>query len=79
MDRDTLAALDANYLDANRAFVCGADTGEYVERRDIAIVCCGLPAQALNFGFLKPPYGATSPPRPTLCTRTSGRASCRIC
>jgi ribosomal protein S18 acetylase RimI-like enzyme len=56
MDRDALAALDANYLDASRVFVTGSDTGEYVERRDVAIVCCGLPAQSLNFGFLRPPY-----------------------
>ena len=57
MDRDALAALDANFLDASRVFVTGSDTGEYVERRDVAIVCCGLPAQSLNFGFLRPPYG----------------------
>ena len=57
MDRGTLAALDANYLDASRVFVSGSDPGEYVERRDVAIVCCGLLARSLNFGFLRPPYG----------------------
>ena len=56
VDPDSLAALDANFLDSNRVFVSGSDTGEYIERKDVAIVCCGLPAQSLNFGFLKPPY-----------------------
>jgi GNAT superfamily N-acetyltransferase len=56
MDRDTLAALDWNYLDASRLFVVCADRGEYVERRDAAIVSCGLPVENLNWGFLKPPY-----------------------
>jgi hypothetical protein len=53
---DVLPALDANFLDASRIFMSVADSGEYVERRDVAISCCGLPAQALNFGFLKPPW-----------------------
>jgi GNAT superfamily N-acetyltransferase len=56
VDDATLSALDANYLDASRAFVTGAPGGEYVERRDLALVCCGLPAQALNFGFLRRPH-----------------------
>lgn len=55
MGPDLLAALDANYLDASRLFVAGADGGEYLERRDVAIVCCGLPVQALNWGFLRLP------------------------
>jgi GNAT superfamily N-acetyltransferase len=54
VDATTLAALDANYLEANRLFVCGAKGGEYVERHDAAIVCCGLPERSLNWGFLKP-------------------------
>ena len=54
--RLSLAALDGNYLDANRIFVAFSDRGEYLERRDVAIVCCGLPAESLNWGFLKPPY-----------------------
>jgi len=56
MDRDVLPALDSNYLDANRIFVSDSNTGEYRERRDVAIVSCGLPVEPLNFGFLKPPY-----------------------
>jgi hypothetical protein len=56
VDPAALAALDANYLDASRIFMAIADSGEYVERQDVAISCCGLPAQALNFGFLKPPW-----------------------
>jgi GNAT superfamily N-acetyltransferase len=56
MSRDALSALDYAYLDANRIFVSVADTGIYVERRDVAIVSCGLPVQMLNWGFLKPPY-----------------------
>jgi GNAT superfamily N-acetyltransferase len=52
---DLLAALDANYLDASRLFVTGSDGGEYLEQRDVAIVCCGLPVQNLNFGFLRLP------------------------
>ena len=60
MDRDGLAALDSNYLDANRIFVSYSDTGEYRERRDVAIVSCGLPVEALNFGFLKAPGGELS-------------------
>jgi GNAT superfamily N-acetyltransferase len=57
MDAARLAALDANYLDASRLFVCGARGGEYRERHDAAIVCCGLPERSLNWAFLKPPYG----------------------
>jgi GNAT superfamily N-acetyltransferase len=51
-----LSALDDNFLDANRLFVVDAKRGEYCERRDVAIACCGLPAETLNWGFLKPPY-----------------------
>jgi GNAT superfamily N-acetyltransferase len=50
------SALDVNFLDASRIFVGGADTGEYRERADFAIVCCGLPSDQLNFGFLCAPY-----------------------
>ena len=57
MGREELADVDWNYLDANRAFVACAPRGEYVERRDVAIVCCGLPADQLNWGLLKPPCG----------------------
>lgn len=56
MDASTLDACDANYLDANRVFMAVSRRGEYVERRDVAITCCGLPAETLNWGFLKPPY-----------------------
>jgi GNAT superfamily N-acetyltransferase len=56
MDAATLAALDANYLDASRLFVVGAPGGEYQERHDAAVVCCGLPVRSLNWAFLKPPY-----------------------
>jgi GNAT superfamily N-acetyltransferase len=54
MNAAQLAALDANYLDANRLFVVGAPGGEYLERQSAAIVCCGLPERSLNWGFLKP-------------------------
>ena len=50
------SALDENFLEASRIFVSGSDTGEYRERTEVAIVCCGLPVEQLNFGFLKPPY-----------------------
>lgn len=56
MTRAALSALDLAYLDANRLFVAVSDTGVYVERRDVAIVSCGLPVESLNWGFLKPPY-----------------------
>jgi len=56
MSDDALRALDENYVDANRIFVASSTRGEYRERRDVAIVCCGLPAETLNWGFLKPPY-----------------------
>jgi hypothetical protein len=56
MRQDSLFVLDCNYLDANRIFIVSSKRGEYRERRDVAIVCCGLPAEALNWGFLKPPY-----------------------
>ena len=56
MDVDTLSTFDCNYLDANRLFMASSDTGEYLERRSVAIASCGLPAQDLNWGFLKPPY-----------------------
>jgi GNAT superfamily N-acetyltransferase len=55
MDRDRLSAMDCNFLDAQRIFMGFSDTGEYVERRDVAIASCGLPARPLNWGFLKPP------------------------
>jgi len=51
-----LSAFDYNYLDANRIFMAVSDRGEYLERRDVAIVCCGMPVAMLNWGFLKPPY-----------------------
>jgi GNAT superfamily N-acetyltransferase len=53
---DALSPVDCNYLDANRVFMGSSDTGEYLERRDVAIASCGLPVQDLNWGFLKPPY-----------------------
>jgi GNAT superfamily N-acetyltransferase len=56
--RDPFAAIDANFLDSNRLFMSSSDTGEFVERRDVAIACCGLPAEAFNIGFLKPPVEA---------------------
>lgn len=56
MTRTALSALDHAYLDANRLFVAVSDTGIYVERREVAIVSCGLPVESLNWGFLKPPY-----------------------
>jgi hypothetical protein len=56
MDPAALSALDCNYLDANRAFVVCSDTGEYLERRGVAIVSCGLRVRQLNWAFLKPPY-----------------------
>jgi len=56
MPVDALSPVDCNYLDANRMFMGSSDTGEYLERRDVAIASCGLPVQDLNWGFLKPPY-----------------------
>jgi len=56
MDRTTLDALDHNYLEGSRLSVAYSVRGEYLERRKVAIVCCGLPVEALNWGFLKPPY-----------------------
>jgi hypothetical protein len=67
VEPEALAALDANYLDANRLFVCGAKGGEYVERHDVAIVCCGLPERSLNWGFLKP--GASELPATAAAVR----------
>ena len=63
MNRNTLTALDCNFLDASRIFVASSERGEYRERRDVALCCCGLPAEPLNWGFVKPPYadlGATA-------------------
>jgi hypothetical protein len=64
MNPDPVPALDLNYVDANRCFVAFSETGEYLERRDVAISSCGLPERSLNWGFLKPPYddltGATA-------------------
>ena len=56
MDRATLHALDRSYLDANRLFMAASTRGEYLERRQLAIACCGLPVQSNNWGFLKAPY-----------------------
>ena len=53
-----LDALDEKYLDANRVFVACSKRGEYVERRDVAIVSCGLRVDQLNWGFLKPPHAS---------------------
>jgi len=55
MDPETLDALDYNYLDGSRLSVAYSARGEYLERRHVAIVCCGLPVEQLNWGFLKPP------------------------
>lgn len=51
-----LSSLDCNFLDAQRVFMGFSDTGEYVERRGVAIASCGLRVRELNLGFLKPPY-----------------------
>lgn len=51
-----LSPLDCNFLDAQRVFMGFSDTGEYIERRGVAIASCGLPSRELNLGFLKPPY-----------------------
>lgn len=51
-----LSALDCNYLESQRLFMGFSDTGEYVERRGVAIASCGLRVRELNAGFLKPPY-----------------------
>ncbi len=51
-----LSPFDLNYLDANRIFMAVSLRGEYLERRSVAIACCGLPVPELNWGFLKPPY-----------------------
>lgn len=55
-DEALLAALDANHLEAHRLFVGCSTTGEYRERRDVAIVSAGVPAEEFTWGFLKPPY-----------------------
>jgi GNAT superfamily N-acetyltransferase len=63
LGHDRLSALDDNFLDASRIFVVSSGRGEYRERRDVVIASCGLPAESLNWGFLKPPYselGATA-------------------
>ena len=61
MGHAPLSALDCNYLDASRVFAGSSDTGEYLERKDVAIASCGLPVEPLNFGFLKPPYNDLGP------------------
>ena len=53
---DALQGLDANYLEASRIFISRCDRGEYRESKDAVIVCCGLPVESLNFGFLRTPY-----------------------
>lgn len=52
----SLAALDANHLEAHRLFVGCSSTGEYRERRDVAIVSAGVPAEEFTWGFLKAPH-----------------------
>ena len=56
MEARVLSAPDHNFLDANRIFMAFSERGEYVERSAVAIACCGVPAEAFNWGFLKPPY-----------------------
>lgn len=52
----SLSVLDWSFLEASRIFVAFSDTGEYLERCDVAISSCGLPVEELNWGYLKPPY-----------------------
>jgi GNAT superfamily N-acetyltransferase len=73
VDRATLHSLDLNFLDANRTFMGVSTTGEYVERRQVAIACCGLPVQSLNWGFLKPPYEDLGPTAEAVRAYFTGR------
>ncbi len=56
MSHEAMSAMDCSYLDAQRIFMSCSDTGEYLERKDVAIASCGLPVEQLNFGFPKPPF-----------------------
>jgi GNAT superfamily N-acetyltransferase len=47
--------LDCNYLAYWCAMMGSSAGGEYGERRDVALVCCGAPLVLFNIAHLKPP------------------------
>ena len=52
----TRAALDANYLAYSAAMMGSSEHGEYGERKDVALVCCGAPLAQYNIAHLKAPF-----------------------
>jgi GNAT superfamily N-acetyltransferase len=59
MDERTLAALDANYIACNGVMMSHSPTGEFSERRESALLCCGAPIAEFNRVRLK--AGARDP------------------
>ena len=56
----TRTALDANYLAYFGAMMGNSAFGEYAERRDVALVCCGAPLAQYNIAHLKAPFANPS-------------------
>jgi hypothetical protein len=56
MHEHPLEPADLNVIESHRVFLGHSARGEFVERKDVAIGCCGLPIEMQNIGFLKPPY-----------------------
>jgi len=56
MSPPSAAAFDHNYVEANRPLVVFTPRGAFQERRGVAIVSSGLPVEALNWGFRRPPF-----------------------
>ena len=52
----TRAALDANYLAYSGAMMGSSKHGEYCERQDVALICCGAALAQFNVAHLKPPF-----------------------
>jgi GNAT superfamily N-acetyltransferase len=56
-DERTLRALDANYLDSFGAIMGCSARGEFCDRRDVALLCCGAPMVEFNWAHVRRPLG----------------------
>ncbi len=56
-DERTLCALDANYLESFGAIMGSSALGEFCDRRDVSLLCCGAPMAEFNWAHVKRPLG----------------------
>ncbi len=56
-DERTLRAFDANYLASFGAMMGSSALGEFRDRRDVSLLCCGAPIAEFNWAHLKQPLG----------------------